>query len=76
MIPRAVIFYTGEAIEDDDFDEAIDEDLDMDDDDDDLLDDSDEDETDNLKAKRKGTTNGRGANSKQKKEVPPECKQQ
>lgn len=74
VIPRAVLFYTGEAIEDDDFDEAMDEDLEFDEDDDEDDDDLDLDDSNQAKAKPK-SGKGRG-NANAKKEVPPECKQQ
>ena len=84
VIPRAIIYFTGEGIEDDDeYDEDMDEeDFDeFDEDDDEEDDDEDEDGEDGDAPKKSAKSNksagSRGKGGKgAKKEVPPECKQQ
>nr|XP_011460234.1 PREDICTED: nucleosome assembly protein 1;2 [Fragaria vesca subsp. vesca] len=83
IIPHAVSWFTGEAIQDDDID--MDDDDDEDEDDDDLDDEEDEedededDEEDEGQAKKKGSGQ-KGARAQlgdgQQGERPPECKQQ
>lgn len=82
VIPRAVIYFTGEGIDDDDdYDEDLDEeDFDEFDEDDDMEDDEedgDEGDAPKKSAKSKSAgSRGKGAGKGGKKEVPPECKQQ
>ena len=91
VIPRAIIYYTGEGIEDDDdYDEDLDdEDFDDFDEDEDEFDEDDDDDEEgidgdserasNKKAgclKSKSAAGSRGKGKGLKKEVPPECKQQ
>ena len=82
VIPRAVIYFTGEGIEDDDdYDEDMDEeDFDEFDEDDEMDEDDDEEDGDEGDAPKKSakskSAGSRGKGGKGKKEVPPECKQQ
>lgn len=87
VIPRAIIYFTGEGIDDDDeYDEEMDEeDFDEFDEDDDEEDEDEEEEEEESapstkkssasKSKSAGGSRGKGGKGG-KKEVPPECKQQ
>nr|GLL27779.1 nucleosome assembly protein 1;2-like isoform X2 [Ipomoea trifida] len=80
IIPHAVSWFTGEAVEDDDF-ELVDDDEDDDDDDeddDDEDEEEDEDDEDDGKTKKKpfGTRKKTGRAVAVEGEKPPECKQQ
>ncbi|CAN1774053.1 Nucleosome assembly protein 1;2 [Linum perenne] len=84
IIPHAVSWYTGEAVEadddglelddDEDEDEDVDEDDDEDEDDDD--DDDDDDDEDEGKTKKGGSKTQAADGQQQQGERPPECKQQ
>jgi len=85
VIPRAIIYFTGEGIDDEDeFDDEMDEeDFDeFDEDEDDLDEEDDEDEEGDTPSKSKSSDkkSGKSAGSRGKvtgkKDVPPECKQQ
>ncbi|XP_031486362.1 nucleosome assembly protein 1;3-like [Nymphaea colorata] len=89
IIPHAVSWYTGEAIEADDFediegdeDEDDDEEDEDEEDEDDEDEDEDEDDEEESKSKKKPTSGGRKkdvaarASEGQQGERPPECKQQ
>ncbi|KAI2807208.1 hypothetical protein RDWZM_006123 [Blomia tropicalis] len=78
VIPRAVIYFTGEGIEDDEYDDDVDEE-DFDDyDEDEELDEDEEEVAESKGSIKKGkSANSRGKDGgKKKKDVPPECKQQ
>lgn len=92
VVPRAVIYYTGEGIQDDDFDEELGEfdedDFDEFDEDDDEDDDDEEEEDDDVGGKgdkpkkhaggisKKKGTTQKPHKSGGKADAPPECKQQ
>ncbi|CAN1291014.1 Nucleosome assembly protein 1;2 [Linum perenne] len=83
IIPHAVSWYTGEAVEADDDglelddDEDEDDDVDEDDDDEEDEDDDDEEDEDEGKTKKKGGSKTQAADGQQQQgERPPECKQQ
>ncbi|XVE54066.1 hypothetical protein DITRI_Ditri03aG0052200 [Diplodiscus trichospermus] len=80
IIPHAVSWFTGEAIQGDDLeteDEDEDDDGDEDEDDEEEEDgDDDEDEDDEEETKTKKKKSGRGQGDGQQGERPPECKQQ
>ncbi|KAI0816911.1 hypothetical protein BC628DRAFT_1405216 [Trametes gibbosa] len=76
IIPRAIDFFTGKALEYEDFDDEDDfEDLEDDDDDDDDFDDEDSDSDAEPPARRRGPPKGRGAGAIAGSN-PEECKQQ
>ena len=81
VIPRAIIYFTGEGIEDDeDYDEDMDEEdfdeFDEDDDEEEEEDDAGEGDAPKKSAKSSKSAVSRGKGKGGKKEVPPECKQQ
>ncbi|CCL99941.1 uncharacterized protein FIBRA_01966 [Fibroporia radiculosa] len=77
IIPRAIDFFTGKALEYEDLDDDDDEfeDMDEDDDDDDRFEDEDSDSDADLPARRRGPPKGRGAAANNNVN-PEECKQQ
>ncbi|KAJ3485327.1 hypothetical protein NLI96_g5040 [Meripilus lineatus] len=79
IIPRAVDYFTGKALELEDLDDDDDdyEDLDDDDDDDeDRFEDEDSESEEELPARRRGPPKGRGANAAAANVKPEECKNQ
>lgn len=78
IVPRAVAWYTGEAIEDDDEEDDEDDEGDEDDDEEDDEDDDDEDAEEEAPITKAGKGKGSKSNKNQAAdgEQPPECKQQ
>ncbi|KAM5536351.1 hypothetical protein V8D89_009949 [Ganoderma adspersum] len=76
IIPRAIDYFTGKALEFEDFDEDEDfDEIDDDDDDEDDFEDDDSDSDGDVPARRRGPPKGRGAGANQNTN-PEECKQQ
>ncbi|KAI0757734.1 nucleosome assembly protein [Daedaleopsis nitida] len=76
VIPRAIDYFTGKALEYEDFDEDDDfEDIEDDEDDEDEFEDDDSDSDGDVPARRRGPPKGRGAGANQNVN-PEECKQQ
>ncbi|TBU52800.1 nucleosome assembly protein [Dichomitus squalens] len=77
IIPRAIDYFTGKALEYEDFDDDDDdfEDIDDEDDDEDEFEDDDSDSDGDIPARRRAPPKGRGAGANQNVN-PEECKQQ
>ncbi|KAJ8474014.1 hypothetical protein ONZ51_g7503 [Trametes cubensis] len=76
IIPRAIDYFTGKALEYEDFDDEDDfEDIDDEDDEDEEFDDDDSESEDETPARRRGPPKGRGAGANASTN-PEECKQQ